>query len=105
MLILSAAGRIAPRPALAPLSPPPRCTERGGRQARLRIARAHSRVRAHVARARVPQQRAAGARSLRRLRIEAGALGEVALLGKLRRLPALAALKLVDVCDLSSAFF
>jgi hypothetical protein len=44
-------------------------------------------------------------RSLRRLRIEVCALGEVALLGKLRRLPALVALELVDVCDLLSAFF
>jgi hypothetical protein len=53
----------------------------------------------------VPPVLARLARSLRRLRIEACALGEVALLGKTRRLPAFAALKLVDVCDLSSAFF
>jgi hypothetical protein len=46
----------------------------------------------------------AGVPALRRLRIEACALGEVALLGLLRRVPALAALELVDVSDLSSSF-
>jgi hypothetical protein len=64
-MLMSAAGRVAPRPGRAPLSPPPRRTERGGRQARLRIARTHSCVRARVARARVARARVARARVAR----------------------------------------
>jgi hypothetical protein len=64
-MLMSAARHAAPRPARAPLAPPPRRTECGEGWARSRTARAHACVYARVARARVPRQRVAGARAPR----------------------------------------